>query len=419
MTRNDPEEKGNQVQKLRERAEEALRGNRVDLEGLHTDDIHYLLHELQVHQAELTIQNEELRRVQLDLETARDLYSDLFNFAPVGYCTLSRKDTILEANQTLAVLLGVTREGLIRQPFSHFIDPADQDEYYLHRRRAFEDHQSQISKIRMVKNKGEKIVVRLESRVAHEDKDRLWVMLSDVTEQQRIESEALEAAALRELQKSLHDQREQERYEIARDLHDGPIQGLIVLIYAIHQIQLDFPDPALAARLQSVQTELKEQINKLRTYVMEMRPPMLSKFGLERTIRTHAENFHCKHPRIAIQLEMKQTGALLSEVTSLALYRIYQEALTNILKHVQNPDVQVCVSLEKDENQVRLEIHDNGPGFKMPQQWIDLVREGHLGLVGMRERAEALGGQLEIQSNQGEGTRVVAIIPLEAVRKAE
>jgi hypothetical protein len=85
MDKKNPEGKGIHAQELRKRAEEALRGKPVDLEGLHTDDIQYLLHELQVHQAELAIQNEELRRVQGDLESSRDLFSDLYNFAPVGY----------------------------------------------------------------------------------------------------------------------------------------------------------------------------------------------------------------------------------------------------------------------------------------------------------------------------------------------
>lgn len=402
-----------QLQDLRRRAEDALRGKSVEVTDLPPEDFQYLLHELQVHQAELSIQNEELRRIQLDLESARDLYADLFNFAPVGYCTLNQKDIVLEANQTLAALLGIKREDLIRQPLSHFVDRAEQDEYYLHRRRAFEDHQHQTSNIRMVKNDGEKIVIRLESRVAQGDKTKLRVMLSDITEQQRIEKEAQEAAVLRELQKRTNDQREQERHQIARDLHDGPMQSLIALTYAVHEILLDNPNPSLAPRLESFQTDLKEQIAVLRDFAMEIRPPFLSKLGLEKTIRTHAETFQNKHSNVSILLELHQTGALLAETTSLALFRIYQEALMNIVKHVQRPDSQVWVSLEKDENQVRLEIQDNGPGFKVPEQWMDLVHEGHLGLLGMRERAEALGGQLEIQSNQGEGTRVVVTIPLE------
>jgi PAS domain-containing protein len=89
------------------------------------------------------------------LKTARDLYSDLFHLASAGYCTLSRKDTILEAYQILAVLLGIKREELIRQPLSHFVDFEDQNEYYLHRQRAFEDRQRHNSINRMVKGSAE------------------------------------------------------------------------------------------------------------------------------------------------------------------------------------------------------------------------------------------------------------------------
>ena len=414
-----PEAERDHANLLRRRAEDALRGKPVEVSDLPPEDFQYLLHELQVHQAELSIQNEELRQVQLELEAARDRYADLYHSAPAGYCTLSRKGTILEANQTLAVLLGVKREELLHQPLSQFVDRGDQDQYYLHRQRAFEAHQRQVSKIYMVKQGGGKILIRLESVIAAEDENRLRVMLSDITDQQRIEKEAQEAAALRELHMRMNDQREQERQQVARDLHDGPMQGLIALTYALHEIQLDYPNPTLAPHLEFIQTELKEQIAALRSYAMEIRPPMLSTSGLEQTIRTHAEIFQNKHPGISIQLEMHQTGALLDKTVSLALFRIYQEALNNIRRHVQRPDALASVRLEKDEKQVRLEIQDNGGGFTLPAEWIDLVREGHLGLVGMRERAEAVGGLLEIHPQSGDGTRLVVSVPLESVRKAE
>ena len=172
---------------LRQRAEDALRGKMVDLGGLPSEDIQSLLHELQVHQADLSLQNEELRRAQLELEGSRDQYSDLYNFAPAGYCTLSRKDRILEANQTLADLLCVDLNQLVNRRLSQFVDRDDQDEYYLHRQRAFEDHHRQVSEIRMEKQNGEKMSVRLESVIAHGDKSRIRIMLSDITERKRME----------------------------------------------------------------------------------------------------------------------------------------------------------------------------------------------------------------------------------------
>jgi PAS domain S-box-containing protein len=408
-----PEEERYHAILLRQRAEEALRGSPIDLDGLAAADIQYLLHELQVHQAELSIQNEELRRVQLELETARDLYSNLYNFAPAGYCTLNRKDAILEANHTLAAMLGARQEDLTHQTLSHFIDRDDQDAYYLHRQRTFDNSHRQVGEIHMRKLTGEKILVRLESMIAHEDHNRVRVILSDITEQQRIEKDAQEAALLRELQYRLTGQREQERQKLARDLHDGPIQGLIAITYALYRILKDLPDPALTSQLETIRDDLKDQIDALRASAMEIRPPMLSKFGLEHTIRSHAATFQKKFPAISIHLELNQTGPLLPETTGLTLFRIYQEALSNIVRHVQSTDTQIHVRMEKDEHRVRLEIQDNGEGFELPQKWVDLVREGHLGLVGMRERADAEGGQLQVLSKKGEGTTIIATIPLD------
>jgi PAS domain S-box-containing protein len=402
-----------QANRLRELAEEALRGNPVDLVNLPTEDIQYLLHELQVHQAELAIQNEELRRTQMELEISRDLYSDLYDFAPTGYCTLDRKGRILEANLTLAAMLGVKKETLIHNLLSHFIDRIDQDNYYFHCQRAFEDHRRQIDNLHLVKQNGENIVVRLESQIAHEDETRIRVILSDITSHQRIEKEAQDAAFFREMQHRMADHSEQERQQIARDLHDGPLQDLVAITYTLSGMLTNEPNNDLNPALRAVYTDLKRQIDILRTYARELRPPTLSNFGLEKTIQSHADSFQKKHPEVNIHLQMHQTGPKLPEAIGLALFRIYQEAMNNITRHVQRQDIQVLVRFEKDEHRVELGIQDNGPGFSLPKQWIDLVRKGHLGLVGMRERAEAIGGQFEIYSKPGEGTRVVVIVPLD------
>lgn len=115
----------------------------------------------------------------------------MYNFASAGYCTFSRKDHILDTNQTLAVLLGVKREELIHNTFLYFFDRDDHDTYYLYRQRAFEDRKHQVSNIRMAKQTGEKIDVRLESVIDHQDETGLQVMLSDITEQRRMEKEAV------------------------------------------------------------------------------------------------------------------------------------------------------------------------------------------------------------------------------------
>ena len=120
---------------LRRQAEKTLRHKKVmqpeALEALSLEDIRKSFHELQVHQIELEMQNEELHRTQVELDLARGRYFDLYDLAPVGYCTLSAKGVIKEANLTAASLLGVARSALVRQPISRFIVSEDQDSYYL------------------------------------------------------------------------------------------------------------------------------------------------------------------------------------------------------------------------------------------------------------------------------------------------
>ena len=115
-----------------------------DVETLTPDGIRNLVHELRVHQIELEMQNEELRTTQVELEAARTRYFDIYDLAPVGYCTVSEKGLILEANLTAATLLGAARGALAKQPFSRFILEEDQDIYYLHRKNLFETSEPQV-----------------------------------------------------------------------------------------------------------------------------------------------------------------------------------------------------------------------------------------------------------------------------------
>jgi len=106
---------------LRTRAEELLRqkiANVEDISGPLPEDVQKLVHELQVHQIELEMQNEELRQAQLALEESRDRYLDLYDYAPVGYFTLDENALILEANLTAVRLLGIDKESLFKRPFS-------------------------------------------------------------------------------------------------------------------------------------------------------------------------------------------------------------------------------------------------------------------------------------------------------------
>ena len=146
------------------------------------------LYELRVHQIELEMQNEELRRIQLELDSQRARYFDLYDLAPVGYLTVSAKGLILEANLTAANLLGVPRSVLVKQPLSRFIEKTDQNTYYLARKQLLETRQAQSSKLQMVTGAGTPFFARLMATVAQADgADVMRVLLADISERKRIE----------------------------------------------------------------------------------------------------------------------------------------------------------------------------------------------------------------------------------------
>jgi PAS domain S-box-containing protein len=164
MSRKD--ERSGDATEMRKKAE-ALVIEKANLspevvEAMSPDEIQLMLHELRVHQIELEMQNEELRRVQENLENSRTQYFDLYELAPVGYLTISEKGMILEANLTFTALLGVARGKLIMQPFSRFIVREDQDIYYRHRKTLFDTSDIRVCELRLHGKDGTPFWARLE-----------------------------------------------------------------------------------------------------------------------------------------------------------------------------------------------------------------------------------------------------------------
>ena len=184
---------------LRRRAEESTREHAApspeNLEILSLAETRRTLHELRVHQIELEMQNEELRQAQAELETSRARYFDLYDLAPVGYCTLSEAGLILEANLTAATRLGVTRQELVKQPITRFIFKEDQDSYYRHRQRLFSTREPQTCELRMVKKDQTIFWAHLEAATAPDaDGASLCrVVLSDITERKLLEAKLQQA----------------------------------------------------------------------------------------------------------------------------------------------------------------------------------------------------------------------------------
>jgi PAS domain S-box-containing protein len=191
------DDRSEQAAKLRRQAEEIAREKaalaRVNIDGLSAEEIRLIFHDLQVHQIELEMQNEEMRRVHVELDAVRARYFDLYDLAPVGYCTLSEKGLILEANITAANILAAARGMLVKQPFSHFILREDQDSYYLHCRQCLKEGTPQSYELRMLKMDGATFWAHLATTSVEDvDGSTLYrIVISDITDHKRVE-EALQ-----------------------------------------------------------------------------------------------------------------------------------------------------------------------------------------------------------------------------------
>lgn len=192
-----PDKRPEQAAKLRRLAEERVlaewRFSQQEGEALLPASTREALHELRVHQIQLEMQNDELRRIQEELATARARYFDLYDLAPVGYCTLSDQGLILEVNLTATVLLGVARSTLIKQPFSQFVLKEDQDIYYHHRRQNLETDAPHVCELRMVKADGTSFWVHLASSHTPQTHgaSEYRLVMSDITER-KLTEEALD-----------------------------------------------------------------------------------------------------------------------------------------------------------------------------------------------------------------------------------
>jgi PAS domain S-box-containing protein len=342
------------------------------------------------------------------LAMSEERFRSIFESVTVGIKVLNLEGRILQTNHAFQSMIGYSEDELVGNYFHKFVHAE-------HMRRAiklFDD----------VKSNGISSF-RFEHRIIHKDKSIVWAktiftvikrdknddepafivgIVENITEQKRLELE------MAELNSRLQTSMELERLRLAQELHDSPMQSLYSAIYRIEELR-NAADPELKEALMDVKEHIQNVLQDLRATAKELRPPTIFNFGLENAIRSHANDILEKHPNLSIHLSLAHDRQILPEKVRLALFRIFQQSLANVIRHAKATEVHVRFSFDAEE--AHLEILDNGKGFNVPSNWIDFVRQGHYGLAGAAERANALGGVFRVQSKPGHSTTIQVTIP--------
>jgi signal transduction histidine kinase len=218
-------------------------------------------------------------------------------------------------------------------------------------------------------------------------------------------------SGLQEYVASVTDTQEEERKRIARDLHDGTVQSLIAIGQRI-ELSRDTlgeqPVELSKTQLTELRNMVTETIASVRQFSRDLRPLALEDLGLIPALQ-FLVNRLTQEEGMSAELQIEGEAAGLSPDLETTVYRLIQEALSNIRKHAQASEVLVTVRFLP--RQTILEIQDNGVGFAVPQSTTDLARTGSFGLLGMEERAHLFGGDISIQSAINQGSIIRVILP--------
>ncbi len=368
-------------------------------------DVRRLLHELQVHQVELELQNEELQRARAETEAMLLDYTELYEQAPVGYLTLDRDGRILQANPAAATLLGTARDRLVDSPLAECIERMDRPAFRAFLQRLATPEATALCELTLERGGSELRIVQIDGR-SDRDGARLRITLSDTTNH-RLSSNALRRSEtqLRRAYRQLAQAQESERLRLTERLHDQIGRNLTALGLNLTLLDEESPAPlpsGLRERLVDSQALLKATVTEVRSLMSELYPPMLPDYGLFAALRWWSGEVAKRHG-IEVRVADGEPGPRLSAEVESALFRIAQEALANAARHARPSRIDVL--LRRHGDRLRLEIVDNGCGFDPDSSNGDDER-GSWGLMLMRERALAIGARLQVDSTPGRGTRI-------------
>jgi PAS domain S-box-containing protein len=344
--------------------------------------------------------------VVAELYDRRLRYQEAFEFSPECQVVTDGHGLILEANHAAAALLRWPKQFLAGKPLGLFVANGHRARFYEGLARLWRGAGSDAFEARLISRSEEPPQVLIWAMAQDGQvgpRGNIHWMMRDVSETKRAE------AAREELLGRLVTAHEDERRRVARELHDSVGQLLTALSLAVKAAREAAPPSSSAARLEEVERVAHELGRAVRELAFRLRPPALDDLGLDAALAQHLRSWSAS---VGVEVDYQSSGVQAERLppdVETAIYRVVQEALTNVARHAQARQVSVVVA--RHDAHVAAVVEDDGVGFD-PESAECRPGGKRLGLIGMRERAALTGGTLDIESRPGFGTTIIVRFPI-------
>ncbi|HKJ99069.1 MAG TPA: response regulator [Desulfotignum sp.] len=425
------EDKDFELVQLKKKAEQIVGERQKEKFENKTSDMDRLVHELEVYQEEVELQNQELRQTAKSLENARNEWFALFDAAPVGFVILDRLNTIEQCNQAGARLLTGTRHPMSGRSILPRIHPDDRRRYYsLGKSMAAHPGTTATCDLRLVQENAGIVHVHMEGSAVKDTQgkfDQFRVALVDISEQKaheetlkkiqeeledRVEERTAELAArnrqLARLTSELTLAEERERRRVADILHEN-LQQLLAgarLHLEIHSDEVGGQDTAACRTAYDLITK---SIETSRTLSSELSPPVLYHKELPEALQWLGRWMAATH-QLDVELDLPGDFVFLREELKVLLFHSVRELLFNVVKHAQTSHAQV--TMQEKNGQIRIMVSDKGRGCDLKNLTLNGSDTG-FGLFAIRERVALLGGNLAIACAPDQGLTATIDLPVE------
>jgi len=356
----------------------------------------------------LTINISKRKKIEEELRISEEKYRDLYDNAPDMYHSVDKNGIIIECNETEAKMLGYKKEEIIGKPITYFMTEESkkaQAEFFPN----IEKYSFIQVERDFIRKDGSVFTASLNVYVEVDEKGnfvKTKTIGRDITYRKQIEEELRKSReALRKLSVYLQNIRENERKEIAKEIHDELGQSLTALKLSLSWIKKRVEDEFLNKKFDETLTIVNALIKQVQNISNRLRPSLIDYLTLEDAIMWQVKEFE-RNTSIVCNVDIAEHGIKLSKNVSLTLFRIFQEALTNIARHANATEVDI--KMFRSEASILLIIKDNGIGIsdekiKSPESF---------GLMAMRERAYSINATLDIHRSYEGGTEIIISVPV-------